>query len=410
MQSRNLTFTNGAGERLAASLDLPVNGTPRAYALFAHCFTCGKDLKAMHRISRALTGRCIAVLRFDFTGLGASEGEFAASTFSSNVDDLVAAADFLATDFAAPQILIGHSLGGSAALVAAGRMPSVRAVATIGAPCDPAHVIHHFDEQRDEIERSGEAEVRLGGRPFLIRRTLLEDLGEQRLREAIHGLRRALLIFHSPVDATVAIDNAARIYAAALHPKSFISLDRADHLLTAADDAEYVGTVIAAWTTKYVDALAPRSDAGRPGEPGVVVRIGAAGYTTDIDAGGHPLVADEPVSAGGCDQGPSPYQLLNAALGACTAMTLRMYADRKQWPLDGVRVHLDHAKVHASDCADCPEGSSSRVDVIEREITLSGALDDAQRQRLLEIADRCPVHRTLHEPLLVRSRLVAAEG
>jgi len=405
MTSRALTFENAQGERLAASLDLPVNGAPRAYALFAHCFTCGKDLKALRQISRALTARCIAVLRFDFTGLGASEGEFAATTFSSNVDDLVAAARHLEAEYAAPQILVGHSLGGTAVLAAAHKLPSVRAVATIGAPCDAAHVVHNFDEYKTKIEQEGEAEVNLGGRSFRIRRTLLDDLTDQRMNEAIHRLGRALLIFHSPVDATVSIDNAAQIYQAALHPKSFVSLDGADHLVTNEVDADYIGTVIAAWATRYVDDLAPTWRDETPGEEQVQVRIGAQGFVSDIDAGGHPLVADEPVALGGCDQGPSPYQLLNAALGACTAMTLRMYADRKQLPLEGVLVRLDHTKVHAKDCADCPQ-EVARVDVIEREITLEGDLDPEQRQRLLEIADRCPVHRTLHEPVVVRSRLV----
>ena len=405
MASRALTFANDRGEQLAATLDLPVSGAPRGYALFAHCFTCGKDLKALRHISHALTANCIAVLRFDFTGLGASEGTFADTTFSSNVDDLLAAARHLEAEYAAPQILVGHSLGGTAVLAAAARLPSVKAVATIGAPFDAAHVIHHFEEHVDKIEEDGEAEVDLGGRPFRIRKALLDDLAAQTMETAIHRLGRALLVFHSPFDRVVGIDNAARIFQAALHPKSFVTLDRADHLLGDEADAAYVGSVIAAWAGKYVDALAPRWRDETPGEERVLVRIGAEGFVCDIDAGGHPLAADEPVELGGCDQGPSPYQLLNAALGACTAMTLRMYAARKQLPLAGVLVRLEHSKVHAQDCADCPQ-EQSRVDVIEREIVLEGALDADQRQRLLEIADRCPVHRTLHEPVVVRSRLV----
>ncbi|MDX1595082.1 MAG: bifunctional alpha/beta hydrolase/OsmC family protein [Gammaproteobacteria bacterium] len=404
MASRALSIDNGRGDSLAAALDLPVDGRPRGYALFAHCFTCGKDLKGLRRISQALTARGIAVVRFDFTGLGGSGGEFAETTFSSNVDDLVAVARHMERELDAPQILVGHSLGGTAVLAAAGELPSVRAVATVGAPCDAAHVIRHFEEHRTQIEEEGEAEVDLGGRPFRIRQALLDDLADQTMQKAIRELRRALLIFHSPVDRTVGVDNAARIFQAAMHPKSFVSLDRADHLLGDPDDAEYVGTVIAAWATKYVDALAPRRREAA-GEKRVLAHIGADGYVTELDAGGHPLLADEPAEMGGTDLGPSPYQLLNAALGACTAMTLRMYADRKNLPLEGVRVRLEHEKVHAKDCADCPQ-ESSRVDVIAREILLEGDLDEAQRERLLEIADRCPVHRTLHEPLLVRSRLV----
>ena len=404
MSSRNLTIDNGRGQSLAATLDLPVDGKPRGHALFAHCFTCGKDLKGLRRISQALTAQGIAVVRFDFTGLGSSEGEFAATTFSSNVEDLVAVARHLEREGAAPQILVGHSLGGTAVLAAAAELPTVQAVATVGAPRDASHVIHHFEEHKHKIEQDGEAEVDLGGRPFRIRKALLEDLAEQRMHATIRGLKRALLIFHSPVDRTVAIDNAARIFEAAMHPKSFVSLDHADHLISDAEDAEYIGTVIAAWASKYVEALAPRRT-WATGERRVLAEIGAHGYLTELDAGGHPLLADEPKEVGGSDLGPSPYQLLNAALGACTAMTLRMYADRKKLPLEGVRVRLEHDKVHSKDCVDCPQGVA-RVDVIERQIELEGDLDDAQRQRLLEIADRCPVHRTLHEAVVVRSRLV----
>jgi len=396
MRTRKLHFENASGQSLAASLDLPLDGTPRAWALFAHCFTCSRNLKAVAHISRALTRHHIAVLRFDFTGLGESEGDFSDTNFSSNVQDLVEAARFMEREYSPPRILIGHSLGGSAVLMAAGRIPSCRAVATIAAPSDPAHIAHMLAGSREKIERDGSAEVLLAGRPFRIRKQFLDDLRESRLPDAISDLGRALLIFHSPLDQTVEIHHAARIYEAARHPKSFVSLDQADHLLSNEADSRYVGTVIAAWADKYLDAPIAETERKDETERQVATRIGRDRYCTEIDAGGHPFSADEPVSSGGTDQGPTPYELLAAALGACTCITLRMYADRKKWDLTEVSVLLKHRKVHARDCETCPE-SAVKTDRIEREIGLTGSLSEEQRQRLLEIADKCPVHKTLHD-------------
>ncbi len=406
MKFTKLLIENAHGEKLSARLDLPVDGEPAAYALFAHCFTCSKNLRAVTNISRALTQRGIAVLRFDFTGLGESEGDFADTNFSSNVADLVYAARYLEEHYQAPAILVGHSLGGAAVLQAAGELPGVTAVATIGAPCDPEHVSHLFDDAREEIEEKGVARVKLAGRSFTIKKQFLDDLEGQNMQERIRNLKRPLLIFHSPVDNTVGIENAAHIFQSALHPKSFISLDRADHLLNDEADSLYVGAVLAAWARKYIDL--PQDNAAAPKLPveanRTVVQTGAVKYVTDIMANGHPLTADEPEEVGGGNRGPSPYELLAASLGACTSMTLRMYADRKKWPLEAVTVRLTHQKIHGKDCRAC-ETQNARIDQFEREIELLGPLDEAQKQRLLEIADKCPVHRTLHSEVIVNTRL-----
>lgn len=402
VRSTKQSFTGGSGATLAARLDQP-EGEPRAYALFAHCFTCSKDILAASKIAAGLAARGIATLRFDFTGLGHSDGEFANENFSSNVDDLVRAADFLRENFAAPAILIGHSLGGAAVLAAAGRIPEARAVATIAAPADPAHVVAHFSGARDEIERTGEAEVLLAGRPFRIQKQFLEDIEGRKLEAGIADLRKALLVFHAPRDATVGIDNASRIFLAAKHPKSFVSLDDADHLLSDPKDAAYVAEVLAAWAGHYLAPGEQAEQAPAPEGEVLVVEDGQGALSQRIQAGRHSLRADEPAPVGD-DRGPNPYDLLLAALGACTSMTVRMYANRKQWPLEKVSVRLQHGKVHAEDCADC-ETREGKVDEIERRIHFEGALDETQRQRLLEIAEKCPVHRTLHSEIKVRSRL-----
>jgi len=404
MRYEKLTFENDQGDHLAARLDLPVDGDPIAYALFAHCFTCSKNLKAVANISRALTRQGIAVLRFDFTGLGESEGDFADTNFSSNIDDLVAAAVFLEEQHEAPSILVGHSLGGAAVLQVAHRLDSVKAVATIGAPYDPQHVEHLFEQSLGEIEQQGLASVNIGGRPFTVKKQFIDDLRDQRAKDNIATLKRALLIFHSPVDTIVDIENAALIFKTARHPKSFISLDHADHLLSDAADSEYVGAVLGAWARKYIGA--PQEDRKHLAltDNQVVARLEGAGFRTEMLANGFPLIADEPVAVGGTNAGPTPYDYLLAGLGACTAMTLRMYADRKGWPLEAVEVRLNHEKIHAKDCQDC-EQKTGRIDQIERELVLTGPLDDAQRQRMKEIANRCPVHRTLEGEVKILTEL-----
>jgi putative redox protein len=403
MPAQRFDFANTQGEWLAALLDLP-DSPPRAYALFAHCFTCGKDALSAARIARGLTQRGIAVLRFDFTGLGTSDGEFANTNFSSNVADLLAAAEHLRRARAAPQLLIGHSLGGAAVLAAAVDLPDVRAVATIGAPSDPAHVTRLFGGRVPEIEARGDVEVTLAGRSFRVRRQFLEDVAQQKLGARIAHLRKALLVLHAPGDTIVGIDNASAIFSAAKHPKSFVSLDDADHLLSKPGDAAYAATVIAAWAERYVGSAAGEPAGATPGEGVLVEETGAGRLQQRIATGRHRLLADEPAAAGGMDSGPDPYGLLLAALGACTSMTLRLYAERKKLPLEHISVHLRHAKIHAADCADC-ETREGRVDVIEREIALRGSVDEAQRTRLLQIADMCPVHRTLTSEIRIRTSL-----
>ncbi len=405
MQTKRLTFENPSGVKLSALLDLPVNPVPNAYALFAHCFTCTKNFKAAHNVSIALNQAGIAVLRFDFTGLGDSEGDFSETGLSSNVEDVVAAADFLKAEYEAPKILIGHSLGGAAVLQAAGRIDSTRAVTTIGAPGDPRHVEKHLSTSREQIEKDGEAEVELGGKSFKIKKQFLDDLDSNRMKEAIRKLhRKALLILHSPIDNVVGIDNAATIFMAAKHPKSFVSLDQADHLLSDERDSLYAGAVIAAWARKYIGIPIEKIRPAESEDHRVVARTGKSGYRTEISASGHDLIADEPESLGGSDMGPNPYDYLAAGLGACTTMTLRMYADRKEWPLDEIVARLKHQKVHADACEDC-ETKSGKLDEIDREIEVIGDLSEEQRKRLLEIADKCPVHRTLHSEIKVRTRL-----
>ncbi len=426
MPTEKITFAGSQQAELAGRLDTP-DEPPRAWAVFAHCFTCSKDSKAAAYIARALARAGFGVLRFDFTGLGNSDGDFANTHFSSNVDDLVAAADWLRATHGAPALLIGHSLGGAAVLAAAERVADCVAVATIGAPFDPAHVVKQLGQDVKQlgqdvkqIEADGVATVQIAGRPFTVRRAFIDDLTSQKQAKRIHALRRPLMVLHAPLDATVNIDNAGQIFQAALHPKSFVALDGADHLLSQSDDARFAADVIATWARRYLgtetvvetpgaSSTAEGIDAALPDGTVRVAERGTGAFAVDIRSGRHQWIGDEPASVGGDDLGPSPYDMLTAALGACTAMTLRMYARQKKWPLDKVTVEMTHAKIHASDCAEC-ETRDGKIDRIERVITVTGALDAPQRQRLMEIADKCPVHRTLHSEVLVVTRESAAAG
>ncbi|WP_159009570.1 bifunctional alpha/beta hydrolase/OsmC family protein [Bradyrhizobium sp. S69] len=399
MPHERFQFTGSEGQQLAAALDTPEGGI-RGYALFAHCFTCGKDVLAASRIALALASKGIAVLRFDFTGLGSSEGDFANSTFSSNVADLVRAADHLRETRGVPAILIGHSLGGAAVLAAADQIPDAKAVVTIAAPSDPSHVTNFFRDKIEDIRQQGKVEVSLAGRPFSIKREFLDDIAEHSLTSHIAKLHKALLIMHSPTDDTVSIDNATKIFVTARHPKSFVSLSDADHLLTDRGDAAYVADMIAAWASRYLASAAPQQAADSGQDQGQGPRLVVVRETRDsrfqntVTVGPHHLLADEPAAVGGADSGPGPYDYVLAGLGACTSMTMRMYAERKSLPLDRVTVTLSHSKIHAEDCAEC-ETRVGMLDQFDRVISMEGTLDAEQRKKLMEIADKCPVHRTL---------------
>lgn len=403
MNPKRLTFENRSGLELAAHLYLPADQKPKFFTLFAHCFTCSKNFSAVTRICTALSQNGIAALSFDFTGLGMSEGEFAESSFTSNISDLLDAAAFLEKEYDTPKMLIGHSLGGAAVLYAAAELSNVKAVVTIAAPSMPSHVRHLFTDSVEEINEKGIAHVSIGGRPFQISKSFVDDLEQKPLATFLKKLRKSLLIMHSPQDEIVEISNAAEIYNAAHHPKSFISLNGATHLISNPQDSMYIAEVIGSWSKRYVlveEEIEPNDTRGNQ----VFVRLSGEKYTTEVMTPNHHLIADEPLELGGADLGPNPYDLLMASLGSCTAMTLKMYAERKKWPLEQVSVFLNHEKVHLAD-SENPEDSSAKVSQFTRIIEIEGELDVEQRQKLLEISNKCPVHRTLQEEIIIQTML-----
>lgn len=405
MPSKKVHFTNSNGYQLSAKLEFPLLNEPDAYAVFAHAFTGSKSLKATRNISRSLTLNGIAVLRFDFTGLGDSEGEFSDTNFTSNVEDIMAACNFLQENYEAPRIMIGHSLGGAASIFAAAKVSSIKAVATIGTPSEPEHVTHLIQNGIEEIEATGKAVVDIGGRSFTIKKHFLEDLKSKNMFEVLRDMKKALLVMHSPQDSIVQIENAAKIYHAAYHPKSFVTLNNADHMLTNKDDAFYAGNVIASWVVRYIDRK-PKPELSTHKQ--VVARLGNEGFTTEIKAGMHGIIADESEKLGGQDFGASPYELLNAALGACTVMTMQMYARRKKWDLQEAKVHLAYDRSYKDDCEACSREERT-LHNIDKVIELKGNLNQKQRERLLEIASRCPVHLTLKKGVVFNSTLMPEE-
>ncbi len=403
MSLQKVTFQNKEGQTLVGRLELPANSRPHNFAIFAHCFTCNKNLIAVKNIGKALTSNGFGVLRFDFTGLGESEGDFADTNFSGNVEDLVAAASYLEKHYEAPTLLIGHSLGGAAVIFAAEQIKSVSALATIGAPSDPTHVQHLLRSGLEEIEAKGKATVNLSGRDFTIKKQFLDDLKTKSLPETVKRLRKPLLIMHSPQDDTVGIKNAEQIYVAAHHPKSFVSLDGADHLLMNKADSQYAGKVIAGWAQRYLNV--PETTPLKSKHHVVASLDGEDVFTTPMKVGNHYMTADEPFEVGGNDFGPSPYELVSAGLSACTAMTVQMYVRRKGWPLENIEVHTSYSKSHAADCEAC-ESPDSKIDTFNRDIKLTGDLTEEQIKRILEIADKCPVHRTLHSDTQILTQLI----
>lgn len=403
MKLKNVSFKNSKGHELTGRLELPADQDPHNFAIFAHCFTCSKNLKTTVTISRELAQQGFGVLRFDFTGLGDSEGDFSDTNFSGNIEDLIKAADFLKENYKAPSLLVGHSLGGAATIFAADKIQSIKAVATIAAPADPEHVTRLLRESEEEILEKGEATVNLQGRDFTIKKQFLDDLRNRSLSEVAHNFGKALLILHSPQDKIVGIKNAEDIYKSARHPKSYVSLDGANHLLTDDADAHYTGKLIGEWAMRYVNI--PEKEKVRSQSQTAASLDGNQGFTTKMKLGNHYFLADEPKKVGGDDYGPTPYDYLAGALAACKAMTVQMYAKRKKWSVKNVTVNVDHSREHPEDFRHS-EDKSSKIDTFKCEIQLEGNLDEKQRQRLLEIADRCPVHRTLSSKMQILSRLV----
>lgn len=394
MRSSEISIPTSSGDIITAWLDIPVNGNPQAYAVFAYCFP-GRQQKTVEHISMALTQNRISVLRLDFTGTQSSGGQGIAS-----LENLMAAARYLEKEGKAPSLLIGHSLAGAAALMVAGELESVKAVATIGAPAHEKYLQSVLDEDMHDDEY---AEVVYSGtHDFKVDLELLDALDEKRMEKTLKVLKKALLVLHSPQDKLIAIDGAAEIFMAARHPKSFVTLDGMDHFLSKDPDSLYVGNIIAAWAQRYLDLKEP---AELRTHMEVVTRTQQGGFTTEVRAGNHSLLADEPKSYGGANLGPNPYDLLNAALGACTSMTLQMYAGRKKWPLKEAIVHLKHDQVYAEDCAVCEE-KPRKLDRLSREVELIGDLDEPQRRRLMEIADKCPVHKTLGSEISIDTKEV----
>ena len=391
MKKIDVSFKNAEGQELKGVLELPLNASPENFAIFAHCFTCNKNFHAPSNISRSLASQGYGLLRFDFTGLGDSEGEFENTNFSGNVEDLISAAEFLKENYNSPSMIIGHSLGGAAALFASKEIESIKCMVTINAPSNLSHVKKHFESSMEEIEEQGFANIKIGGRGFRIKKHFVEDLDKNDNATALQDIKKALLIIHSPQDNIVSIDHAEELYRSAWHPKSFVSLDGADHMLSDRKDSEYTGNLIAAWASRYIET-AKIEELSTDHE--VVANLGKEGFTTQIKAGNHNLVADEPPKVGGSDLGPTPYELVSAGLAACTSMTIQMYARRKKWEIDNVETHVSYSKKHSEDCENC-ETSDSRIDIFEREIALKGDLDEKKIKRLLEIADKCPVHKTL---------------
>ena len=404
MNTVRLEIENRKGLKLQAYLELPANQKPNHFAIFAHCFSCNSNFNAVKNISRSLSNHGFGVLRFDFTGLGRSEGEFAESHFSANVEDLLDVSAFLEKNYKAPSLLVGHSLGGAAVIVAASKLENVKAVATVGAPATVGHVTHLFSHGIDDIPEKGEVEVKIGGRPFKINQEFVNDFSKTDLPEIIKDLRKPLLVMHAPFDKVVGIENAHEIYHNAIHPKSFVSLDDADHLLSRPKDSIYVGKMIGTWVERYFEQEENKMISTEGEQLVGHLNLLEDNFTTSIQTKKHSFIADEPESVGGEDFGPSPYDFLSAGLAACTVMTLKMYAERKKWDLQEVFVYITYSKKHSDDL-DIAVDTPTRFDHLKKKLKFIGNLDEKQRQRLKEIAAKCPVHKTLQSKIIIETEL-----
>jgi uncharacterized OsmC-like protein/esterase/lipase len=402
MKKENIQFEGSKGDKLSATIHFPADNHPHNYVIFAHCFTCNKNLNAVRNIILGMTKKGFAVLSFDFTGLGQSEGDFSDTNFSSNIEDLIKASNYLKENYKEASLLVGHSLGGAAVLMAANKIDSITAIATIGAPAQADHVLNLIEDKKEEIQKNGEAKVNIGGRPFKIKKQFLDDLQSRDNLKKIEDLRKSILILHSPQDQTVDISNAATIYEKAHHPKSFISLDGADHLLSNKEDSIYAGEVIATWADRYINKP-NQQKISTDSQTAAFIGKKEDKYTTQIVAEGHHLIADEPEDVGGNNFGTSPYGLLTSALAACTAITLRMYANRKDWNVDEILVHVDQDQRYDEDSQNC-ESENSKITFFDRIIEIKGSLDEKQRKRLIEIANKCPVHKTLESKIKVETK------
>ncbi len=403
MKTAKVTFKNSSGHTLSGRLELPIHRFAHNFVLFAHCFTCTKNLSAIRSISNELSSQGFGVLRFDFSGLGDSEGEFEDTNFSGNVEDLIVASDYLQKNHTAPTLIIGHSLGGAAAILAASKIDSIRVVATIGAPSNPNHVKKLIRNNIEEINKSGKGIVNIGGSDFTIKKQFIDDIESNSLSTTINSLEKALLVLHSPQDNIVGIKNAEEIYRSAKHPKSFVSLDGADHLLSRKEDSIYVGNVIAGWASRYLEI--PEEPILKSNHQVVAKLDNMEEFTTQLKVGKHYLVADEPETIGGNDFGPTPYGYITAGLSSCTAMTIKMYVARKGWNLKSVEVHTSYDRSHKEDCENC-EDPSAKIDTFHKEVKLEGDLSEEQIARIMKIADKCPVHRTFLSETQVITKLV----
>ncbi len=405
MNTLQLKIENRKGLKLRAYLELPANQKPNHFAIFAHCFSCNSNFSAVRNISRSLSNHGFGVLRFDFTGLGRSEGEFAESHFSANVEDLLDVSNYLEKHYKAPSLLVGHSLGGAAVIVAGSKLNSIKAIATIGAPATVGHVTHLFSHAIEEVAQKGEVEVKIGGRPFKINEEFVANFSKTNLPKITKELRKPILVMHAPFDKVVGIDNAHEIYHNAMHPKSFISLDDADHLLTKPTDSIYVGNMIGTWVDKYFPPEDNKMIATEGEQLVGHLNILEDNFTTSIQTKKHSFIADEPASIGGDDFGPSPYDYLSASLAACTVMTLKMYAQRKQWDLQEVFVYITYSKKH-SDELDINIETTKQIDHLNKKLKFIGNLDEKQKQRLKEIASKCPVHKTLITTTIIDTEVI----